>query len=360
MPARRARETGTVRPSGRQRRTGSGLLVAAVTSLALLAGGCSTGDESDGGGEGPVDKEAAALASGPPWRSGVWLGGALDDRKIHTFGRWRGDPADTVTTYPAYDTWKEIETSDWHVSTFNGFQGRLVYGLPLLPSEQKATLQDVARGKHDKVWRSVARTLVRHGRADSYVRIGLEANGTWFPWGATATTADDFRRAYRHVATVMAKEGPELQFVFDISCGVALEGAEHDRMASLTRLYPGDDVVDVVGCDHYDSWTAIARDSDEWSESVRPENGAGLVDVVSFARRHKKQFAVPEWGLTARHANGAGDNPYFVRRMFAFFKANRDVLAFENYFDEPDDYLGSSLFQESQNPKSAAVYRELW
>jgi len=46
--------------------------------------------------------------------------------------------------------------------------------------------------------------------------------------------------------------------------------------------------------------------------------------------------------------------------MYEFFRANRDVLAFENYFDEPDQYLGSSLFLKKQNPDSAEVYRELW
>lgn len=327
--------------------------------MALLASGCSGADTGDGGDD-ERDPHAAALASGPPWESGVWLGGALDNEVISAFGEWRGDPADTVTTYPAYDTWKEIETSEWHVSTFNGFEGQLVYGLPLLPSEEEATLKEVARGDRDRVWRSVARTLARHDRGDSYVRIGLEANGTWFPWGATAATATDFRQAFRRVATVMAKEAPDLRFVFDISCGVALEGAENDRMASLTRLYPGNDVVDVVGCDHYDSWTAIARNTEEWNETVRPQSGPGLNDLVQFARRHQKPFAVPEWGLTARHANGAGDNPYFIRKMFAFFKAHRKELAFENYFDEPDQYLGSSLYQQPQNPRSAAVYRELW
>ena len=46
--------------------------------------------------------------------------------------------------------------------------------------------------------------------------------------------------------------------------------------------------------------------------------------------------------------------------MYQFFFQHRDVLAFENYFDEPDPYLGSSLFLEPQNPRSAAAYRELW
>ncbi len=296
----------------------------------------------------------------PGWTSGAWIGGNSSADSIRAFGTWRGTPARTVTTYPAYSTWEEIKDSQWHVTTFDGWDGRLVYGLPLLPTDVEANLGDVAAGQHDDVWREVAATLTRHGRADSYVRIGLEANGSWFPWGATATRAADFRAAFRHVATVLRREQPELQIVFDISCGVKLRGAT-DRLASLTALYPGDDVVDVIGCDHYDSYSAKSRNQKEWDAAVGPRDAAGLQDLVDFARGHGKKFAVPEWGLSGSRSNGSGDNPFFIAKMHEFFTANRSDLAFENYFDEPDTYISSSLFQATdQNPESAKLYRALW
>ena len=341
--------------AGRRRRPG----VVAAMLVAALLGGAACSSSSSSTEPSPPEAAVAASDSGPPWPSGVWLGGVDDADRVAEFGRWRGSAADTLTVYPAYATWRELAASDWHVTTFEGYAGRLVYGLPLLPSDQPATLADVAAGRHDDVWHAVAEHLVDNGREDSFVRIGLEANGTWFPWGATADTADDFRAAYRHVAELLAEAVPDLTFVFDISCGVALEG-DDDRLASLERLYPGDDVVDVVGCDHYDSYTAIARDEAEWADSVAPETGPGLADVAAFARARGKQLAVPEWGLSSERSEGAGDNPYFIRRMHAYFEENQDVLAFENYFDEPDDYLGSALFLEPQNPRSARVYRELW
>lgn len=330
--------------------------------LVLLVAGCSLGGAGSGSGPGSGSRPASdeGQDQGPPWASGVWLGGARDARPVAEFGRWRGDPADTLTTYPAYDTWEELATSDWHVSTFEGFGGRLVYGLPLLPSEERASLADVAAGRHDDVWRAVAADLEDNGREDSWVRVGLEANGTWFPWGATARTAADFKAAFRHVVEVLRAEVPGLRFVFDISCSVALKGAQGDRLASLTDLYPGDEWVDVVGCDHYDSYTAIARDEAEWEDTLRPPTGPGLSDVVEFAQQHGKELAVPEWGLTTPSSEGGGDNPFFLRRMHAFFEEHQDVLAFENYFDEPAAYLQSSLFLEPQNPRSARVYRELW
>jgi hypothetical protein len=78
------------------------------------------------------------------------------------------------------------------VSSLNGFAGRLAYGLPLL-ADEGGSLRGVAAGRHDRTWRAVARTLLRHDQGDSFVRAGLEAKGTSFRWGATAETAGDLQ-----------------------------------------------------------------------------------------------------------------------------------------------------------------------
>jgi hypothetical protein len=302
---------------------------------------------------------AKSLPAGRTWLSGAWTGGTIATARIDAFGAWRGQPADTVTTYPAYDTWDQLKTSDWDVSTLDGFAGRLVYGLPLLPKDNSSTLADVAAGQHDDVFAAVAQTLNAHNRGNSYVRIGLEANGTWFPWGATVQTASDFKAAYRHVESVMKAISPNLQFVFDLTCAHPLQGSD-DRLAALTSLYPGDDVVNVIGCDHYDSYTVQDHNAASWQKVLHPSDAAGLGDVADFARQHGKKLAVPEWGLTSTANSGAGDNPYFIYSMYQFFQQNKDILAFENYFNEPDSSLGSSIWDTDQNPKASAEYKKLW
>jgi len=302
---------------------------------------------------------AAALPPGRTWLSGAWTGGTLGADRIKAFGTWRGQPADLVTTYPAYNTWDELKNSDWHVGVLDGFPGRLAYGLPIVPKDGKSTLAEVAAGRHDDVWLAVAQILNKHKRGDSYVRIGLEANGTWFPWGASVQTAEDFKAAYRHVQAILKKNSPGLQFVFDLTCAHPLDGSD-DRMAPLTALYPGDDVVDVIGCDHYDSYTVKSRNASEWEKTLHPKAAAGLGDVADFARQHHKRLAVPEWGVTSKARDGAGDNPFFIYSMYQFFQQNKDILAFENYFNEPDPSLGSSIWENVQNPASAAEYKKLW
>ncbi len=309
----------------------------------------------------PTDVQVAPRA----WPSGIWVGGTWGVDRVDRFGAWRGSPADFVVTYPAYATWAELAESDWHVQVFNGFAGRLVYGLPLLPKDEAGkagALAAVAAGQHDDVFNSVADVLLKHGRGDSVVRIGLEAQGAWFPWGAGngANTPEDFKAAFAHVSRLLQARMPKAEMMFDISCGAELRG-QKDRMDPLTALYPGDDVVDIVGCDHYDHYTVISHTSKQFRQALTPKKAAGLQDTLDFARAHGKKFGVPEWGLTAEAAHGGGDNTYFMHAMYMWFSANAKDIAFENYFSEPEGGdLGSAIWEPSQNPAAAAVYRRLW
>lgn len=300
-----------------------------------------------------------ASKSGRAWLSGAWLGGQFNAGALRSFGGWRGSAVETVTTYSEKSSFAAIRDEDWSIYTFKGFPGTLTYGLSILPDNGQGSLATIAAGRHDDVWRGVARNLVKHGRGRSIVRIGLEANGTWFRWGATARTASTFRAAFRRVAKVMKSQAPGLIIDFNIGCGVKLQGSTN-RLAPLTMLYPGDDVVNIIGCDHYDSWSTRANSAKSWAAAIRPRAGAGLADVAAFARAHRKGFSVPEWGLTKKAAAGLGDNSYMIVKMRQFLQANRDVLVYENYFNESDSFLASSLWNPVQNSRSGKAYRQLW
>ncbi|MBL8928497.1 MAG: hypothetical protein JNL54_00090 [Kineosporiaceae bacterium] len=338
------------------------IAVAAVMAAVLAAGGIYWWTALR---VPPVEDLPDAAPTGTTgWQSGVWTGGEWGAQRVADFAAWRGSPADTAVTYPAYDTWNDLQfNSDWHVQVFNGFPGTLVYGLPLLPKEVTSGggLERVAAGEHDAAFIAVADTLARHGRENSYIRIGLEANGDWFPWGAGReyNSPEAFKAAFRHVAGLLKARLPEARIVFDISAGSPIHN-QQDRLDPLTELYPGDDVVDVVGVDHYDHYQLIAPTRDRFQRALRPARAAGLQDALDFARAHGKKVAVPEWGLTARDREGGGDNDFFIYQMYAWFSANAADLAFENYFNEPQEYLQSSIWQNVQNPAAAQEYRTLW
>jgi hypothetical protein len=298
--------------------------------------------------------------SGEPWHSGIWAGGGTaQTKRVQAFGRWRGTATDAATMYPESTTWQTIHDSHWHVTTYAGFDGTLVYGLPMLPNTGVGDFGTITKGEHDWVYRKVAHNLLSEGRDRSIVRIGWEANGDWFPWRASAKTASQYVRAYRHIVAVLQSVAPDLVIDFDIACGTHLLG-QHDRLDALTELYPGDDVVDIVGCDTYDWYHTKAENPTTWRAAIRPADRVGIADVADFARQHGKGLSIPEWGLASPADGGLGDNPYYIEKMHSFFEANADVLVLESYFSEPETSLANSIWDPDQNPRSSAVYARLW
>jgi len=298
--------------------------------------------------------------SGKDWHSGIWASGDMaSGERVEAFGEWRGTAVDAITMYPSNETWEKIRTSEWHIATFDASDAVLSYGLPLLPVNSGDTLADVANGKQDGVFREVADLLVAHGRGNSIVRLGWEANGAWFPWNATVNTADDYKAAYRNVVGVMKEQAPDLIFDFDIGCGVSLRGQEN-RLDALTTLYPGDDVVDLIGCDTYDWHHTTVTDEASWESAQRPKNSPGIADVADFAKSRGKGLSYPEWGVASEEEGGMGDNPFFITKMRGFFEDHADILVLEAYFSEPDTSLANSIWDPVQMPLSSEEYRRLW
>jgi hypothetical protein len=139
------------------------------------------------------------------------------------------------------------------------------------------------------------------------------------------------------------------------------------------RMYPGDDVVDIIGIDVYDRCPPL-HDERRWSGWLNAKhndgrNPRGPGAWLAFARQHGKKLSIPEWGIggpsRVRFCVEPGfDNAMFVRRWFGFLRENAASIAYEGYFNAhgfSDDSLGShKLAPARYNPRSAAVYRQLW
>ena len=96
------------------------------------------------------------------WFSGIWAGGGTAGTgRVDSFGAWRGTPVDAATVYPEAAGWQQIHDSHWHITTFNGFDGTLTYGLPMLPDKGEGDLGSIVAGTHDWVYKKVAQDLVR-------------------------------------------------------------------------------------------------------------------------------------------------------------------------------------------------------
>jgi len=300
--------------------------------------------------------------SGLAWHTGFWAGGRMGTARMLAAEAWAGRRFDVVTAYPLFATWDQL-SGDSSIALFDGWPGWLSYGLPMLPVDRPGRWDEVTSGAHDQVFAAVARSLVAHGRGDGMVRVGVESNGSWEPWQVTRATAPAYRAAFRRIVTVMRAQAPRLTFWLDLAAGAGLQG-QRNRLDVLTQLYPGDAYVDGISMDHYDAYQLAARSAATWRYALAPSTGAGLADGAAFARAHRKGFAVPEWGLQPvqrrQAGQGLGDDPLFVALMHDFFVANRDVLVYEAYFNEPAPYIGNAIFSPAQNPRSAATYLSLF
>jgi hypothetical protein len=201
-----------------------------------------------------------------------------------------------------------------------------------------------ARGDFDGHARALAARLVAVGLGSSIIRLGHEANGTWYP-DSIGTTDQDFaqwRAFWRHMVFAM-RSVAGAHFRFDWTVNAAY------RPIALSKWYPGDDAADIVGVDTYDSGVA-ATVLDRWGTIFnRP---FGVRDLLAFARAHGKPLSIPEWGVGARGSSSlaGGDDSAYVNGIAGVVAGNR--VAYQSYF-----YNHEWATQLAQGPRSLAAYR---
>ena len=271
------------------------------------------------------------------------MSGAAADR----FASYRRSPVSVAVVFHERTTWADIRSNMWSEDQYAGWQGRLSISVPLLPSAEASSLSDVASGLHDADLASLARELAARGRGSSIIRLGWEFNGNMWPW--SAYDPETYIAAFRRVVLVMRAIAPNLEFEW---CGNAMDNqAGHDP---FTELYPGNDVVDIIGLDAYDNQWANAKTTSGFQAWV--DRPYGLAAWSNFATAHDKPFAVSEWGLSV---TGEGDNTVYIQGMYDWFSAHASELSYESYFDEPA-YDVQNALDSGQMPHSSALYARLW
>lgn len=278
-------------------------------------------------------------ASGLPWDSGVF---SHDAARTSEFARSRGRAVDVLAVFPTRDSWETI-LQDWWMSPTAvpaDFTGTLAVGVPLFPSD--GSFEAAAAGADSARWEELGR-LIAARYPDAYVRPGWEFNIPNWPWATTPDTVPAYRQAFRHAALGLRRGGPELRIVFNPNEG------RGGSLPDASLAYPGDDVVDVVGIDAYD-WYPAYRGSG-WDEHRSKDQGWDY--WADFARAHGKRFALPEWGVMTGSDASGGDNPDYIEHVMTWMAEHADLMAFDAYFEETQDYCRCAL---SQNPRAAAAY----
>jgi hypothetical protein len=257
--------------------------------------------------------------------------------------QWAGWDDPWFVTTPSGD----FDFADWVRQSPPGDRRQLIISQPLLPwgvaSDDSNWRAEGAAGLFTPYAEELGQNLVTAGLGDAIIRLDWEANGDWGydNVGYNPTQYGEWVAFWRNTVIAM-RSVPGAHFRFDWTVN------NGKRPIPFAAYYPGDDVVDIIGCDVYDIGSTPGA-AGGWSE-ISGQDG-GLDQLIAFARSHHKPISIPEWGVGPVGVDSAdGDDPQFVQGIADVVRSN-DV-AYQSYFY---NYGWASELQNG--PGSLAAYQ---
>jgi beta-mannanase len=193
------------------------------------------------------------------------------------------------------------------------------------------SVAQIAGGRYDAyiaAWAKQAAAYNRH----FLIRFAHEMNGDWYPWSVAQSggTPDDYVAAYRRVRRIFDDSGAkQVQWVW--SPNVIING----NTEAISRCYPGDDYVDIIGVDGYNFGDAPGH---HW-RSPSDLFGPTIKLVASLGRRK------PVWITEVGCSDRGGDKAAWIAGLLDFLKSTNieGLIWFEaDKISEPDWRLTGS------------------
>lgn len=195
-------------------------------------------------------------------------------------------------------------------------------------------------GKYNKVYNAYLDMIADYaGMVDGAIlfRPFHENTGSWFWWGAAFCDAETYQNIYRYTVEYLrdVKDIHNILYVY----GPSSEAASTKEYA---QRYPGDDYIDMVGFDMYNS---DPTNDNNWINSF--ENEVSIVE--KFATQHNKLFAVTETGVassspdtgdnqTALHKSGNKQLDWYQKVLSVVTKSNASYFLVWANFSEKDGF----------------------
>lgn len=122
-----------------------------------------------------------------------------------------------------------------------------------------------------------------------------ENTGSWFWWGKAFCAAETYKSVYKYTVEYLRDEKNVHNLIYLYG-----PGSEANSFDEYEERYPGDEYVDMIGFDTYDS--NPISDEEGYTFQVNFENTVKLTD--EFAKQHDKLFAVTETGISNMQDTG--------------------------------------------------------
>jgi hypothetical protein len=253
-----------------------------------------------------------------------------------------GRSADGVLTYTGDRDWADMNPS-WGMSQISGHTQ--MFSIPLFP--QTSSLAEVAHGGGNDHFVEFARTILANAdNVDApdgsiYVRTAWEMGGEWTRWGQQGNDHPDlFIAAFRDFAEAFHSVSDRFKIVWDVS---------GDR-GDVSKFYPGDHAVDVVGQDFYwdPQWTSYDGAT---AFNMMRDRPYGMQWLENFAASHGKLTAYSEWGVQSG-GGGAG----FVQKAAEWFADPQHHVAYQTYWNSNSMYGGT--LSDGSHGDTGSAYRD--
>ncbi|KAA2211563.1 glycosyl hydrolase [Teichococcus oryzae] len=270
------------------------------------------------------------------------LGVYIDNNKshVHSFETWLGREVDFVHAVVGFQSWNDyVSSAKWSVNSLWKDLGRdLHWSVPIISKE--GNLWNAAKGDYNKYYEQVALTILNGtpGTEKIYVRTGWEANGDWFFWNAIGKE-EAFKGAFREFVETFRDVSD--RFVFEWNVSQTSGGLDP------ATIYPGDDVVDIIGMDFYYKPQWHGYDAAKGFAAIR-DDVYGLQWLENFAKAHGKPTSYSEWGVQGDYS------AEFVKLAKAWFDSHDVVL--QSYWDSNVDYPGK--LSDNSDPTTGAAYKK--
>jgi hypothetical protein len=303
-------------------------------------------------GQGAVTEVAVSRGNGElPWKSGASCSTG--------FGAWRGRPLGATMTFPAHKSWQAIyaHISSGHFRTLMRQSPLPVVSLALLPESEAQQFTKCSQGAFDSEYKRIGTKLVQIGAGNAVIRLGWEVSrGSNRPWApATMAQIPAYKACFRQAVRALRSTAPRVRIEWSNARKTVLPVKPID-------LYPGSDVVDIVGLVYYDNFTPKITSPSAWNSQYRTVNGSwpvGMGAWLDLAKSLNKKLAVAEWGIWDNKGDReAADNPAFIESMYNFFKANAGSIAYETYHNCSTSK--HKLYPVGRFQRASAKYRQLW